>query len=470
MEGKARKNMRGEWTATSYRIADGKDWEIATFKGNNGTLITRAQAGQLGADRRGFSYAMFTDPHFSLITEKTRATDKTVQDQHDRGLLAFEALVVEKGWSTDVKFELQPGQIVFLNGYGKHEGNNRLAIYEAESGTFGKNYRVVCLETFEIKSLDRITNVKDKKGETIGHYFREGQTVTVEEAQEAAKKGLLIIEEKDKARKDKAAEAARVTAELLAKGQEIVPAAPVGATHLIIAERRRNDSDIQTDYFASSVEEVVYLAWSRHGRDLFDEMRKAAANCDIPEVSKYAVKPTPPEGADLEFWQPKDEHREKYSMGSGYYLADHSYSGWHIKKERIREKTLELVQIAAGAGRYYCPSPDLEETAAPSYEPVPVTAGAVQVVDYSAKAIAVIGDTKPIKEKLKSLGGRFNFRLSCGPGWIFSKTKLPELCKALGISGTGEAPQSKASEADPAAGMIQANEEAYFDNFSALHG
>lgn len=53
--------------------------------------------------------------------------------------------------------------------------------------------------------------------------------------------------------------------------------------------------------------------------------------------------------------------------------------------------------------------------------------GEIQIIDYSEKAIAVIGDTKPIKDKLKELGGKFNFRLSCGAGWIFPKTKLTEV-------------------------------------------
>lgn len=44
----------------------------------------------------------------------------------------------------------------------------------------------------------------------------------------------------------------------------------------------------------------------------------------------------------------------------------------------------------------------------------------LQIVDYSDKAIAVIGDTKSVKDDLKAMGGRFNGKLSCGAGWIFS--------------------------------------------------
>lgn len=37
----------------------------------------------------------------------------------------------------------------------------------------------------------------------------------------------------------------------------------------------------------------------------------------------------------------------------------------------------------------------------------------VQIIDYSEKAIAVIGDTKEIKEKLKAAGGRFRTDVAC---------------------------------------------------------
>lgn len=47
----------------------------------------------------------------------------------------------------------------------------------------------------------------------------------------------------------------------------------------------------------------------------------------------------------------------------------------------------------------------------------------VKIILYSEKAFAVVGDTKPIKDDLKKLGGRFNKRLTCGAGWIFSNSK-----------------------------------------------
>lgn len=56
------------------------------------------------------------------------------------------------------------------------------------------------------------------------------------------------------------------------------------------------------------------------------------------------------------------------------------------------------------------------------------------VIDYNERCIAVTGDTKPLSGKLKKIG-MYNSRLSCGPGWVFSKKnkdKLKEADKLLG--------------------------------------
>lgn len=66
-----------------------------------------------------------------------------------------------------------------------------------------------------------------------------------------------------------------------------------------------------------------------------------------------------------------------------------------------------------------------------SFEKMEVPVGKIQIIDYSERAIAVIGDTKPIKDKLKELGGKFNFRLSCGAGWIFRKVDFERIKEAL---------------------------------------
>ena len=56
-----------------------------------------------------------------------------------------------------------------------------------------------------------------------------------------------------------------------------------------------------------------------------------------------------------------------------------------------------------------------------------------EIIDYSEKSIAVIGDTKNIKESLKEIGGVFNPRLRCGAGWIFSKRRWQNLRSFLAV-------------------------------------
>lgn len=88
----------------------------------------------------------------------------------------------------------------------------------------------------------------------------------------------------------------------------------------------------------------------------------------------------------------------------------------------------------------------------PNIKPIESAQGEVNIIEYSERAIAVIGDTKPIKELLKSLGGSFNARLSCGPGWIFSKKKLEELQTALlniNNAKTEETPKEEKQDLTP---------------------
>ena len=52
---------------------------------------------------------------------------------------------------------------------------------------------------------------------------------------------------------------------------------------------------------------------------------------------------------------------------------------------------------------------------------------AINIIEYSERSFAVVGDTKAVKDALKKMGGSFNRRLSCGAGWIFSNKKREEV-------------------------------------------
>ena len=52
----------------------------------------------------------------------------------------------------------------------------------------------------------------------------------------------------------------------------------------------------------------------------------------------------------------------------------------------------------------------------------------ITIINYSDKSIALVGkETIDIKDKLKELGGKYNSRLKCGAGWIFSNKQLSKI-------------------------------------------
>jgi len=72
--------------------------------------------------------------------------------------------------------------------------------------------------------------------------------------------------------------------------------------------------------------------------------------------------------------------------------------------------------------------------------------------DYSDRSFAVFGDTKPIKEELKALGGRFNKYLKhdgvTKAGWIFPMKDKAEVEELIGKSTVTHAAVDKKRKAD----------------------
>jgi hypothetical protein len=118
------------------------------------------------------------------------------------------------------------------------------------------------------------------------------------------------------------------------------------------------------------------------------------------------------------------EHREKYSMGAGYYPGESKYHGWTIQKERYgsREQFIERYALTAGEEANIC-----VKVRAEADRTKETVTGNFVIVNYSEKALAVFGDTRQVKDQLKALGGRFNPKLMHNEkkqaGWIFSKVK-----------------------------------------------
>mgnify|MGYP001611353710 CR=1 FL=1 len=193
----------------------------------------------------------------------------------------------------------------------------------------------------------------------------------------------------------------------------MLAAKPPWAKAVIVAHCAVDKSDAMTDYFYVQDGAYHVLAWSRHTRDRFDEMRKAAAafpqtahlgtgcgdytvkvvlECDVQSNGCYyagqashwhselyqgnyagipftrkadaeafiadAPKPEPLsfDGKLATFrwdiWEQRIEHREKYSMGRGYYLRAGHGGGWTVEKTHLED---EAVSRAFAEGRVNIP-------------------------------------------------------------------------------------------------------------------
>ena len=218
-------------------------------------------------------------------------------------------------------------------------------------------------------------------------------------------------EASDNAQNEKDAEDTRLAAIGEKLWAELIGNAPA----VIVAEYYKDEIDSMTDYFGGATKQTVILATSKHTRDLFPEMRNAAAL--IPETEHFKTDP-----------QKDSEQRQKYSMGSGFFLGKSYSSGWRVRKNKFYgtptkpdyidlAKRNDHLNTATKPAKFEAK----KETLKPATTEQPKTG--VKIIDYSEKACAIIGDTKPIKDDLKKLGARFNPKLSCGAGWIISKKR-----------------------------------------------
>lgn len=310
-------------------------------------------------------------------------------------------------------------QVIQMEGYSYHS----YVVYDITKNEWGITYKLINLTTKNFHTADIIRPLKEKFG--IGFYYdsdnpqfmdsfevaillQEAQTKANAEADEEEKERIRVEEVK--------AIGSKRFAEIL----------PENALGVIVARLKQDESDSQTDYFASRTTRTVILGFSTHKRDIFSEMRKHASNF---EETTYLAE----YNADY-------EHREKYSMGAGYYLGESKYSGWIIEKCPIYQRESTIKEFAYTAG-------DEDNIRIKKHDDVPppsdnngTSKGKANctLVDYSAKAVAVFGETRAIKDELKAMGGKFNSRLTFNgkrlAGWIFSKSQEQRLAYYFGLN------------------------------------
>lgn len=309
-------------------------------------------------------------------------------------------------------------QIVVLEGYA----GGSYVVYDITRDQYGFTYHLVHTSTYDFSTSDLIRPLSEKFG--IGIYYDSENPTFLDPLETAA---LLAKAKEKKAEEERKAKEAREEHERISKigAARLLPLVPSDAKAVIIGELRVSECDSYTDYYNYRIERTVILGFSKHTRNLFSEMRKYAANFEgTAHLTEY--------NADY-------EHRENYSMGDGMYLGRNKYSGWTISKEPIYslEKLLERYAHTAGDEANIClkatqPPTDTAEQPTTSAD---LSALNLEIVEYSEKAIAVFGDTKPIKDILKGLNGLFRANLTYNgerrAGWIYSKKQETKVREAL---------------------------------------
>lgn len=323
------------------------------------------------------------------------------------------------GATTDTEKQVvKENQIVIGYGYGMSE--SRYVVCKVEyMERIGFMYHLINIRTKDIDRTDIINPLSEKFG--IGKYYDD----VTPEFMDSFEVAILLQEAQAKAKAEAdEAERERIRVEQVKEigRKRFAEIFPEDAQAVIVARLKQDESDSQTDYFASSTVRTVILGFSTHKRDIFSEMRKHASNF---EETTYLAE----YNADY-------EHREKYSMGAGYYLGESNYHGWIIEKVPVwkRENTIEDFAYTAG-------NEDNIHIKKTDKTPPTDDSGTGKknctLVEYSDKAVAVFGDTKSIKDELRAMGGRFNSRLTYNgqklAGWIFPKSKEERLACYFGL-------------------------------------
>jgi hypothetical protein len=234
------------------------------------------------------------------------------------------------------KQAVKENQIIQMIGYEE----DRYVVYNITKGQWGVSYNLINLRTHKFGQCNLIRPLSEKFG--IGYYYDDENPLFMDTFEVA-----ILRSEAKQTKKQEQEEKQRQherNKQLQAIGKKrLQTLIPADTKAVIIAELHENDSDPMTDYYGYNTKRAVILGFSSHTKDLFSEMRKHAANfestaCFAEENKQY-------------------EHREKYSMGAGYYLGESKYSGWIIKKEtyyRERESIINGFALVAGDEANIC--------------------------------------------------------------------------------------------------------------------
>jgi len=398
------------WTGETKVKVKGKNWILSTLKRYNGTISTHCHVVE-DCGGGNYSFTMFGRPdtedfHLNTLPKGTKATEKTIKEAHFKALAEFDAKQ-ENAELPDAaaEYKIEVGQVLFTDG--PFEEKKRV-IYEIDNTRHTPSYKTVFLDGSGFRIDTHIKNITQKFG--IGVYYNEGEKISQDliddlvlvayefEKQEQAENAIKAASAQIKAEEKKAYLSQFQTADRR-KTTNIIKA------HILKTFPTVSKIEVKTDVFSGgdSMEVYYYAPAKIEALEDFIKTFKEGSFNSMEDIYEY------------------DSTRGEIIM-EGYILQTYKYcSSRHY-------------EAAAPEPKPTTPAPkqtSTPATAAP-VQKIEIT-GAFEILDYSDKAVAVFGDTKAIKEQLKSLGGRFNAYLThpttelkaCG--WVFPKNKREEL-------------------------------------------
>ncbi len=281
----------------------------------------------------------------------------------------------------------------------------------------GKESASIATQLFASTDLNPSAAVEMAKvGEKYAWTITNGNLAELErdlqEAIKTAKEKMPVEDhrstpEEDAEFKAKQAESARKTkerkTELKAKWDALIAKAPSNTCAVIFADLMADDSNLETDYFASHAERRMAIGFRTGSREDFRQLRAAAAlhpetaymrqGTSLWNVSIYYEVPGSnlPSNGEIERFSHEGteaeidakiaealtripeqdgkggirkvhkseesfEHRENYSMGAGNYVGRSKYSGWIVKSydlkhsqwQEFEDRTAEWFAVREG--------------------------------------------------------------------------------------------------------------------------
>ena len=278
---KLKKGREGWEASCIIENLNGYDWQIMCYK--SGSVIkVSAQAGRI-TKAGSFSFIMFSDLNITLLKVKKRGTKNAISETFKLGVAVFfEKKEMDELPKIEKQETLKPGDVV---SYGDMANSRTRKVVTAETDYYND---FVC---YNLDGSGK-SSVSMKKIAGLGGWEKEDGHKTAEEIEEIIAK-YQANQEKERLEREKAANELQLKIEA---GKKLVTI-PDWAKSVIVAEFKENTSDLYTDYYAHKSTKYVVLAWSKHNKDLFSEMRKAATRyyeteflADAPENFEKKTK------------------------------------------------------------------------------------------------------------------------------------------------------------------------------------